>query len=96
MSDESLGVPEDNPVSDRVDVLDRLKKWAEKWSVVEAPYVAGLLEDLPEDRNMTMWAARDPFEHLPDPEPKRSLVVNRLVQVVTVIRNLLVFVHWIT
>lgn len=92
MSDESLGVPEDNPVSDRVDVLDRLKKWAEKWSVVEAPYVAGLLEDLPEDRNMTMWAARDPFEHLPDPEPKRSLVVNRLVQVVTVIRNLLVFV----
>jgi methyl-accepting chemotaxis protein len=92
MSDEFLDENESSSVLDRVDVVDRFKEWAEKWSVTEVPYVAGLLKDLPEDRHMTMWASRDPFEYLPDPEPKRSLLINRLARRLTLFRNLLVFV----
>jgi len=92
MSEEVSGATEGNLVSGTDEVVDHLRGWAEDSSVIEVPYVAGLLQDLPEGRNMTMWSSRDPFEHLPHPELTKALVVDRIAKVLTVLRNVLVFV----
>ena len=91
MNSESTDVNEDHPVPDNEEVTDQLRNWANRWAVLEAPYVAGLLRDLPTSRNMTMWSSRDPFACLPTPELTDARSLDRLVRVLTLFRNVLIF-----
>jgi len=67
-----------------------LRKWADKYDVDDDPYVAGLLEDMPSEQNLSMWAERNPFDHLPYPPVEK--IIRKLLNWVSLIRNALVFV----
>ena len=89
----------DTDSDDGVHNLDKLKEakvaldtWAAEWSVADDPYVQGLSRAIDEHRNITMWAALDPSEHLPDPEPKNGRLFGQLSQLLGFLRNVLVFV----
>jgi len=86
-------------LDDGVHNLDKLKEakvaldtWAAEWAVADDPYVQGLSRAIDEHRNITMWAALDPSEHLPDPEPKNGRLFAQLSQLLGFLRNVLVFV----
>jgi len=86
-------------LDDGVHNLDKLKEakvaldsWAAQWAVADDPYVQGLSRAIDEHRNITMWAALDPSEHLPDPEPKNGRLFGQLSQLLGFLRNVLVFV----
>ncbi len=86
-------------LDDGVHNLDKLKEakvaldtWAAEWAVADDPYVQGLSRAIDEHRNITMWAALDPSEHLPDPEPKNGRLFGQLSQLLGFLRNVLVFV----
>lgn len=66
--------------------------WARKWNVDDDPYVTGLVAALGRRDNMSMWASLDPMEMLPDPEIRSGGLMKRISRVLTVIRNVLVFV----
>jgi uncharacterized protein YoxC len=89
----------DTDSDDGVHNLDKLKEakvaldtWAAEWAVADDPYVQGLSRAIDEHRNITMWAALDPSEHLPDPEPKNGRLFGQLSQLLGFLRNVLVFV----
>lgn len=69
-----------------------VSEWARKWNVDDDPYVSGLVAALGRRDNMTMWASLDPMEMLPDPEIRSGGLMKRIARVLTVIRNVLVFV----
>lgn len=68
---------------------DSLSAWASKHGFLTDPYVAGLIDALDKRRNLSMWAALSPLEYLPKPEAKGRR--GRLIKVVTLIRNTLIF-----
>ena len=74
------------------DARDSLDKWATRWSVQRDPYVEGLTEAIRANKNMTMWASLDPYEKLPSPPPVAGRRLDQITQVVTGLRNVLVFV----
>ena len=69
-----------------------VNEWARRWNVDDDPYVSGLVAALGRRDNMTMWASMDPMEMLPDPEIRSGGIIKRIARVLTVIRNVLVFV----
>jgi len=69
-----------------------VSEWARKWNVDDDPYVSGLVAALGRRDNMSMWASLDPMEMLPDPEIRSGGLMKRIARVLTVIRNVLVFV----
>lgn len=69
-----------------------VSEWSRKWNVDDDPYVSGLVAALGRRDNMTMWASLDPMEMLPDPEIRSGGLMKRIARVLTVIRNVLVFV----
>jgi methyl-accepting chemotaxis protein len=69
----------------------KLDTWSLVWEVDDDPYVEGLSEALETQNNMTMWAAFDPTDRLPFPEPKRGGAFKRLADLFALIRNVLVF-----
>ena len=73
------------------DARASLDKWAKRWSVRRDPYVEGLTEAIRTSNNMTMWASFDPYERLPSPPPVAGRRLNQITQVVTALRNVLVF-----
>jgi len=69
----------------------KLDTWSLVWDVDDDPYVEGLSEALETQNNMTMWAALDPTDRLPFPEPKRGGAFKRLADLLALLRNVLVF-----
>jgi hypothetical protein len=69
-----------------------VSEWAQTWNVDDDPYVSGLVAALGRRDNMTMWASMDPMEMLPEPEIRSGNLIKRIARVLTVIRNVLVFV----
>jgi hypothetical protein len=72
--------------------MQTMNEWAAKWNVTEDPYVAGLNAAVTRRDNMTMWASLDPTEMLPAPVIQSGRLLSRIARVLTVIRNVLVFV----
>jgi hypothetical protein len=69
-----------------------MNEWATKWNVADDPYVAGLNAAVTRRDNMTMWASLDPTDMLPTPEIQSGRQLSRIARVLTVLRNVLVFV----
>jgi hypothetical protein len=69
-----------------------LDGWASRWSEEDHPYVMGLSEALPVQRNMTMWASLSPFDLLPYPKVKAGTSLDSAAKLLELIRNVAVFV----
>ena len=72
--------------------MQTMNEWAARWNVTEDPYVAGLNAAVTRRDNMTMWASLDPTDMLPAPEIRSGQLLSRIARVLTVLRNVLVFV----
>jgi hypothetical protein len=72
--------------------MQTMNEWATKWNVADDPYVAGLNAAVARRDNMTMWASLDPTDMLPTPEIQSGRLLSRIARVLTVARNVLVFV----
>ena len=72
--------------------MQTMNEWATKWNVADDPYVAGLNAAVARRDNMTMWASLDPTDMLPAPEIRSGRFLSRIARVLTVARNVLVFV----
>ena len=72
--------------------MQTMNEWATKWNVADDPYVAGLNAAVTRRDNMTMWASLDPTDMLPTPEIRSGQLMSRIARVLTVVRNVLVFV----
>ena len=72
--------------------MQTMNEWATKWNVADDPYVAGLNAAVVRRDNMTMWASLDPTDMLPTPEIRSGRLLSRIARVLTVVRNVLVFV----
>ena len=73
--------------------LTQLQSWATKWECQQDPYVVGLTKAISQRDDLTMWASLSPREHLPRPTSKAKLgALNSVGRVLTLVRNVLVFV----
>jgi hypothetical protein len=72
-------------------VISELQEWARDNQVEDDPYIVGLSEAVAQRNDLGMWASIDPLQTLPEPREPDSQVA-RLVQWLTVVRNVLVFV----
>jgi hypothetical protein len=73
--------------------LSDLESWANKWDCKADPYVVGLTRAISQRDDLTMWASLSPREHLPHPRPAgNSGVLDLIVRILTLVRNVLVFV----
>jgi len=69
-----------------------LEEWATKWGTKDDPYVDGLTGSLEDGSNMTMWASLDPYVRLPAPEIRKGRILASVASVLSITRNVLVFV----
>jgi len=100
--DDPLLLPVDEPLSTPAptapmapsysQAMQTMNEWAARWNVTEDPYVAGLNAAVTRRDNMTMWASLDPTDMLPTPEIQSGSQLSRIARVLTVLRNVLVFV----
>jgi len=72
-------------------LLQHLGSWARRAGVVNTPYVAGLTAAINAKKDLHIWATFDPLQYLPYPIISVGLRVARLVRILTVLRNVLVF-----
>jgi len=72
-------------------LLQHLGSWARRADVVNTPYVAGLTAAINAKKDLHIWATLDPMQYLPYPIISVGLRVARLVRILTVLRNVLVF-----
>jgi len=72
-------------------LLQHLGSWARRAGVTNTPYVAGLTAALNAKKDLHIWATLDPLQYLPYPIISVGLRVARLVRILTVLRNVLVF-----
>jgi hypothetical protein len=69
----------------------QLRGFADRYSVQSHPYISGLLSAIESKKNLHIWAELDPLDYLPHPEATSGAATTRLVRLMTVIRNVLVF-----
>lgn len=75
-----------------IDLLaNNISRWISKYNLQNDPYLTGLLEAIDVKKDLHIWAELDPTEYLPHPETTAASASARLVRVMTVIRNVLVF-----
>ena len=89
---ESIPVPLAPMAPSYSQAMQTMNEWATRWNVAEDPYVAGLNGAVARRDNMTMWASLDPTDMLPTPEIQSGRLLSRIARVLTVFRNVLVFV----
>jgi hypothetical protein len=65
--------------------------WIARHKIVNDPYLSGLQEAISNKKDLHIWAELDPNTYLPHPETSVGFAKERLVRIVTVIRNVLVF-----
>lgn len=68
-----------------------ISEWVSKYQISNDPYLSGLLRAIDERRDLHIWAELDPLDYLPHPETTAGFAQDRLVRILTVIRNVLVF-----
>jgi hypothetical protein len=72
-------------------LAEKIRAFASEHKVHNDPYINGLLETIDSKKNLHVWAELNPLDYLPHPEGKRGFAKARMVRVLTVIRNVLVF-----
>ena len=72
-------------------LLQHIQSWARKADVVNTPYVAGLTAAINSKKDLHIWATLEPFQYLPYPIVTVGARIVRLVRILTVLRNVLVF-----
>ena len=65
--------------------------WVSRHDLQSDPYLSGLQRAIETKKDLHIWAELDPTEYLPHPETKAGHAQERLVRLLTVIRNVLVF-----
>ena len=68
-----------------------ISRWISQHNLQSDPYLNGLLEAIDRKKDLHIWAELDPTEYLPHPQTKAGAQSSRLVRILTVIRNVLVF-----
>ncbi|CAB4885230.1 unannotated protein [freshwater metagenome] len=75
-----------------VDILaTRIYRWVSAYNLQSDPYLSGLAQAIEEKKDLHIFAEMDPMEYLPHPDANVGLASARLVRILTVIRNVLVF-----
>lgn len=69
----------------------RLSEWIVRHNLQDDPYLNGLVAAIESKKDLHIWAELDPNEYLPHPEAKSASATDRMVRILTVIRNVLVF-----
>jgi hypothetical protein len=72
-------------------LAEKIRAFTSEHKVSNDPYLNGLLEAIDSKKNLHVWAELDPLDYLPHPEAKSGFAKARLVRIMTVIRNVLVF-----
>jgi hypothetical protein len=72
-------------------LADKIDDWANRFEVSDDGYVQGLVEALRTRKNLQVWAALNPIEYLPMPRLRGQEVLAKRTRVMTVLRNVLVF-----
>jgi hypothetical protein len=68
-----------------------LRSFGDRYQVSNHPYISGLLTAIESKKNLHIWAELDPLDYLPHPEAVSAAPKARLVRILTVVRNVLVF-----
>jgi hypothetical protein len=68
-----------------------ISQWISRHGLDSDPYLNGLVAAIESKKDLHIWAELDPLDYLPHPEAKSSSSTERLVRILTVIRNVLVF-----
>ena len=68
-----------------------ISAWISRHNLQSDPYLTGLLTAIESKRDLHIWAELDPNKYLPHPEAKSGSATERLVRILTVVRNVLVF-----
>lgn len=74
-----------------VEAADQLDEWAKKYRVASNSYVQEISEALRSETDLHKWAEVNPFDLLPTPEPTGTFSLVRRIELLTNIRNVLVF-----
>jgi hypothetical protein len=75
-----------------IDALaSKIAQWISKYNLQDDPYLNGLLAAIESKKDLHIWAELDPNDYLPHPESEAGRAKERLVRLLTVIRNVLVF-----
>lgn len=72
-------------------LVEKINSFASNYRVTGDPYLDGLREAIETKKNLHVWAELDPLDYLPHPDAISHQSRSRLVRVITVIRNVLVF-----
>ena len=68
-----------------------IAQWISKYNLNNDPYLTGLLAAIEGKKDLHIWAELNPNDYLPHPETDAGGAKERLVRLLTVIRNVLVF-----
>ena len=72
-------------------LVGSINAWIARHNLQSDPYLNGLVTAIENKKDLHIWAELDPTEYLPHPEAKAGSATDRLVRLLTVIRNVLVF-----
>jgi hypothetical protein len=72
-------------------LVEKINAFTSSYRIEGDPYLDGLREAIETKKNLHIWAELDPLDYLPHPEAKAHQSRSRLVRIITVIRNVLVF-----
>jgi hypothetical protein len=72
-------------------LVEKINSFTSNHRVTGDPYLDGLREAIETKKNLHLWAELDPLDYLPHPDAQSHQSRSRLVRIITVIRNVLVF-----
>jgi hypothetical protein len=72
-------------------LVGSINAWISRHNLQSDPYLNGLVAAIESKKDLHIWAELDPTEYLPHPEATSASSTERLVRILTVIRNVLVF-----
>ena len=73
-------------------LLNSLLSWAQQYGLTADPYISGLTSAVENRKNLPMWASLNPLEYLPHAPAQVNRGLKRIVLIITIVRNALVFV----
>lgn len=72
-------------------LANEIENWANAHSLIEDPYLTELIRDIRSRKNLSRWSELKPMEFLPYPELPQLRRPESLFNLITVLRNVLVF-----
>ena len=72
-------------------LFNSLSSWAQQYDLHSDPYVSGLSLAVRDRKNLPMWASLNPLEYLPHAPAQVNHILKRIVLIITLTRNALVF-----